>query len=76
MNALVIDIRKAEPADAPEIAEVHMSAWLGAYSGIIPHRALSSMVNRRGAAWWERAIRKQRPCWSWKLRVRSQGTRR
>lgn len=59
MNALVIDIRKAEPADASAIADVHMSAWLGAYAGIIPHRALSSMVNRRGAAWWERAIRKQ-----------------
>lgn len=58
MNTLTIDIRKAEPRDAREIADVHMEAWRGAYAGIIPHRALSSMINRRGADWWANAIRR------------------
>lgn len=59
MKTLVIDIRRAEPADAAAIAEVHHAAWQGAYAGIIPHRALNAMIARRGAAWWGAAIRKQ-----------------
>jgi ribosomal protein S18 acetylase RimI-like enzyme len=58
MNTLSIDIRKAEPRDADAIADVHQQAWLGAYAGIIPHRTLTSMINRRGAAWWANAIRR------------------
>ncbi len=58
MNTLTIDIRKAEAGDAAAIAEVHEAAWLGAYSGIIPHRALTGMVNRRGPDWWAGAIRR------------------
>ncbi|MBX3598744.1 MAG: GNAT family N-acetyltransferase [Rhizobiaceae bacterium] len=57
MKTLTIDIRRAEPRDAEAIAETHEAAWLGAYSGIIPHRALLSMVNRRGSQWWANAIR-------------------
>ncbi|MEP9397497.1 GNAT family N-acetyltransferase [Mesorhizobium sp. KR2-14] len=58
MNTLIIDIRKAEPRDAEQIAEVHHLAWQGAYAGIIPHRALTAMINRRGSAWWANAIRR------------------
>jgi ribosomal protein S18 acetylase RimI-like enzyme len=58
MNTLTIDIRKAEPRDASAIAEVHQEAWQGAYSGIIPHRTLTSMINRRGVDWWANAIRR------------------
>jgi GNAT superfamily N-acetyltransferase len=58
MNTLTIDIRKAEPRDAEAIADVHHDAWQGAYSGIIPYRALARMINRRGANWWENAIRR------------------
>lgn len=58
MNTLTIDIRKAEPLDAPEIAEVHLEAWRNAYAGIIPHKALTAMINRRGADWWANAIRR------------------
>ncbi|TIM61352.1 MAG: GNAT family N-acetyltransferase, partial [Mesorhizobium sp.] len=43
MKTLSIDIRKAEPRDAGAIADVHLLAWRGAYSGIIPHRTLTSM---------------------------------
>ena len=53
MNTLTIDIRKADPRDAIAIAEVHQEAWRGAYSGIIPHRTLTAMINRRGPDWWE-----------------------
>lgn len=58
MNTLTIDIRKAEPRDADAIAEVHHEAWRGAYCGIIPHRALTAMINRRGGEWWANAIRR------------------
>ena len=58
MNTLTIDIRKAEPADASAIADVHQVAWRGAYSGMIPHRALTKMINRRGPDWWASAIRR------------------
>lgn len=58
MKTLSIDIRRAEPQDAEAIADVHLDAWQGAYAGIIPHKALTTMVNRRGAAWWANAIRR------------------
>ena len=58
MNTLTIDIRKAEPDDAEAIADVHHEAWRGAYAGIIPYRALTRMISRRGAAWWDNAIRR------------------
>ncbi|BCH21827.1 N-acetyltransferase GCN5 [Mesorhizobium sp. L-8-10] len=58
MTTLSIDIRKAEPGDASAIADVHHEAWRGAYAGIIPHRALNAMINRRGRDWWANAIRR------------------
>ncbi|MET3793740.1 GNAT family N-acetyltransferase [Aquamicrobium terrae] len=58
MNTLTIDIRRAEPRDAVAIASVHLEAWRGAYAGIIPHKALTSMINRRGVDWWANAIRR------------------
>lgn len=58
MNTLTIDVRHAAIEDAEAIAEVHHAAWRGAYSGIIPHRALTSMINRRGRDWWASAIRR------------------
>lgn len=58
MNTLTIDIRRAEPADAEAVAEVHDTAWRGAYVGIIPYSALNRMVGRRGPRWWANAIRR------------------
>ncbi len=57
-TALTIDIRRAEEKDASAIAAVHAESWLGAYSGIIPHRALNRMIGRRGREWWANAIRR------------------
>lgn len=56
MKALTTDIRRAEPRDAEAISDVHQHAWRGAYAGIIPHKALNAMLQRRGAEWWRRAI--------------------
>ena len=56
MNTVAIDIRKAGPRDADAISVVHHEAWMGAYSGIIPHKALIRMVSRRGVQWWRSAI--------------------
>jgi ribosomal protein S18 acetylase RimI-like enzyme len=58
MTTLTIDIRRADPGDAGEIASIHHAAWQGAYAGIIPHRALTAMINRRGESWWASAIRR------------------
>ena len=33
-------------------------AWRAAYQGIIPGPELDGLINRRGAHWWESAIRK------------------
>ncbi|HMQ57827.1 MAG TPA: GNAT family N-acetyltransferase [Rhizobiaceae bacterium] len=58
MNALTIDIRPAEPADAAAIAGVHEMSWQNAYAGLIPHKALQRMLARRDSRWWDRAIRR------------------
>jgi ribosomal protein S18 acetylase RimI-like enzyme len=58
MKTLTIDIRQACRRDAEAVADVHHLAWHGAYSGIIPHRALHRMVARRDAKWWAGAIRR------------------
>lgn len=58
MYSITAETRKANVNDASAIAEVHSVAWQHAYAGMLPHRALARMINRRGAAWWQSAIRK------------------
>jgi len=58
MSTLAIDVRRAEAGDAPAITAVHDASWRLAYDGLIPARELSRIVNRRGEAWWRRAIRR------------------
>lgn len=55
---LTIDIRRAAEKDAEAIAGIHEESWRGAYAGIIPHKVLTTMINRRGSAWWANAIRR------------------
>ncbi len=57
MTTLTIDIRRAEPHDAQAIAEVHRASWQGAYGGLIPHKPLTAMLERRGEKWWKMATR-------------------
>src|SRR5438105_604177 len=58
MSTVLIEIRRAKPADAIAIAEAHDEAWRTAYRGIIPGQELEKLISRRGPAWWESAIRK------------------
>lgn len=55
MKTLSIEIRRAEPRDAQAIARVHRNSWLQAYGGLIPHKALVVMLERRREDWWRRA---------------------
>jgi ribosomal protein S18 acetylase RimI-like enzyme len=57
MKTLSIEIRRAEPDDARAISNAHRSAWQQAYEGLIPHKALRQMVDRRDEAWWRKAAR-------------------
>jgi ribosomal protein S18 acetylase RimI-like enzyme len=56
MTSLTVDIRPASSRDAHQIADVHAAAWRNAYEGLIPHKSLQSMIGRRHAGWWQRAI--------------------
>lgn len=48
----IINIRRAEPADAQAIASVQTASWRTTYSGLIPAEFLASMdVGRRAAVW-------------------------
>lgn len=52
-----IAIRKGKTVDAKSLAGVFQSSWQQAYSGIIPHLHLQSLVRRRNADWWKTAVR-------------------
>jgi ribosomal protein S18 acetylase RimI-like enzyme len=58
MSTILIEIRQAKPSDAAAVADTHDDAWRGAYQGIIPGVELEKLVGRRGADWWDSAIRK------------------
>lgn len=55
MSTLTIEVRRAEPRDARAIADVHRRSWENAYAGLIPHRPLTHMLERRGEKWWKGA---------------------
>ena len=58
MSTILIEIRRARVNDAGTIADAHDEAWRTAYQGIIPGAELERLINRRGPAWWDGAIRK------------------
>ncbi|MCO6184862.1 GNAT family N-acetyltransferase [Rhizobium sp. L1K21] len=55
MTTLTIEVRRAEPNDAAKIAEVHRRSWEHTYAGLIPHKPLLRMLERRGQKWWANA---------------------
>ncbi len=59
MKTLAAETRFAEAADAAALAAIHAAAWRHAYSGIIPFRSLGTMIRRRGAPWWEKAVERR-----------------
>jgi ribosomal protein S18 acetylase RimI-like enzyme len=54
-----IAVRRAGVQDATPIALVHDEAWRLAYRGLIPGPQLEQMIERRGPAWWVKAVRRQ-----------------
>src|SRR5262249_27161609 len=58
MSTILIEIRRATPSDAVAVAATHDEAWRAAYQGVIPGPELEKLINRRGADWWDGAIRK------------------
>jgi len=58
MSTVLIEIRRAKATDAAAVADKHDEAWRGAYQGVIPGVELEKLVTRRGADWWDSAIRK------------------
>ena len=58
MSTILIEIRRARSSDAVAVAAAHDEAWRAAYQGIIPGPELEKLINRRGADWWDGAIRK------------------
>jgi ribosomal protein S18 acetylase RimI-like enzyme len=58
MSTILIEIRRAKPADAKAVADTHDEAWRAAYQGVIPGLELDKLINRRGPDWWDSAIRK------------------
>ena len=58
MSTILIEIRRAKASDAQAVASAHDEAWRTAYQGIIPGTELEKLINRRGPAWWDSAIRK------------------
>jgi ribosomal protein S18 acetylase RimI-like enzyme len=58
MSTILIEIRRAKAADASAVAATHDEAWRSTYRGIIPGPELEKLISRRGADWWDGAIRK------------------
>lgn len=56
MRTLVSEIRYACADDAAELSSVHRKTWEGTYAGLLPHRTLNSLIQRRDLGWWRRAI--------------------
>lgn len=56
MKTLSIDVRPAEKRDARAVSEAHRLSWQSAYAGLIPHKPLTMMIERRGETWWRKAI--------------------
>ena len=56
MSTVSLDIRRAGPKDATQIASAHDAAWRYAYSGLVPYGALNRMIHRRGPRWWANAM--------------------
>jgi GNAT superfamily N-acetyltransferase len=58
---MVVEIRKAQPADADAIADAHVAAWRVAYRGIVPDTYLDSDAFADGRlAGWRRMLTETR----------------
>jgi phosphoribosylanthranilate isomerase len=51
-----IRLRRATPADADGLGLVHVSAWRGAYAGLMPDGILAGLDPKQRAAMWRAAL--------------------
>ena len=49
-------IRWAVPGDAPDLADVHVTSWQAAYTGIVPADFLAGLDRERRTDWWRGVI--------------------
>jgi len=52
----VASVRAATPADAEQIARVHVLSWQATYKGLIPDKFLAELSVERRAAQWHAAL--------------------
>lgn len=52
-----VSVRAARAADAAGLANVFRASWSQAYTGIIPHLHLETLMRKRGEEWWSSSIR-------------------
>jgi len=52
-----VSIRRAQPADAPAIAAVHVRSWQAAYRGLLPADYLNGLDPAQRTARWEATLR-------------------
>jgi ribosomal protein S18 acetylase RimI-like enzyme len=52
MAKLEVLIRTATEADAPDIAQIHMASWRGAYRGVIPDAAIDARTVEGATEMW------------------------
>ena len=62
MGGTEVFVRAGTPADAVEIAEIHVGAWRAAYASLFPAEILERLsVAQRAVAWRERLAIRQGP---------------
>lgn len=53
---MTLSLRAAVPADAADIAAVHVSAWRETYPGIVPEAYLARLSYENRTAFWQRLL--------------------
>lgn len=56
-----LEVRRADPSDAPTIAEIHVETWLGTYRGYLPDQTLDTLSVKARETMWRRILDGHRP---------------
>jgi GNAT superfamily N-acetyltransferase len=57
----MLTIRRAAPGDERRLAEVHIAAWQGAYTGLMPADYLAGLSVEAGVERWRRSLAEPAP---------------
>jgi ribosomal protein S18 acetylase RimI-like enzyme len=63
-KSFMATIRKAQPADAPAIARVHVESWRETYAGLVPDDYLQGLSYEKRTADWQRMLAQEPAPWS------------